>query len=169
MTVASAGHTNFESAGFLPSLPRHWNWPATRETVARARRAVVDALPYVLVPAWAHDAYAVRGAEALTDLADGLSLITSELVTNAVSHAPTDERVVEVMLWRADGMLWLAVSDCGEVFPVRRRADPVARVFPGPEDDHGRGLYLVEALADFWDVVPRPTVGKSVVAALRLP
>jgi anti-sigma regulatory factor (Ser/Thr protein kinase) len=110
------------------------------------------------------------GQAAFEELGDALSLMTSELVTNAVTHAPTCERVIEVTLWRADGMLWLAVSDCGEVFPVRnpRPPDPVAPVYPDPESDHGRGLYLVEALADVWTVIARPTVGKSVVAGLRL-
>jgi anti-sigma regulatory factor (Ser/Thr protein kinase) len=74
-------------------------------------------------------------------------------------------------LWRADGMLWLAVSDCGMVFPNRRPRppDPVAPVFPDLESDHGRGLYLVETLADVWTIVPRPATGKSVVAGLRIP
>jgi anti-sigma regulatory factor (Ser/Thr protein kinase) len=105
------------------------------------------------------------------ELSDAVSLMTSELVTNAVIHAPAEERVIEVVLWRADGMLWLAVSDCGEPLAVRRPcpAHPMAPAFPDPDSEHGRGLYLVDALADVWTVVPRPTVGKSVVAGLRLP
>ena len=147
-------------------IPTCMHLPASRESVPCARRLVTEALPRHLALLSGGDPCDRAVVE---DLMDSLSLMTSELVTNAVTHAPTDERMVEVVLWRADGMLWLAVSDCGEVFPVRHRADPVAQAFPDPEDDHGRGLYLVEALADFWDVVPRPTVGKSVVAALRLP
>jgi hypothetical protein len=45
----------------------------------------------------------------------------------------------------------------------------VAPVHPDPDDDHGRGLYLVDAIADYWTVVPRPTAGKSVIAGIRIP
>ena len=147
-------------------VPSCWCLPADRESVPCARRMVTHALAAYLPPRVGDEP---QDQAVLAELADSLSLMTSELVTNAVTHAPTDERVVEVVLWRGDGMLWLAVSDCGEVFPVRRRADSEALIVPDLESDHGRGLYLVEALADFWDVVPRPTVGKSVIAGLRLP
>ena len=148
------------------AVPTCMHLPAARESVPQARRMVAEALPRHLAQ-FPDGGRCDRGM--VDDLIDSLSLMTSELVTNAVTHAPTDERVVEVVLWRGDGMLWLAVSDCGEVFPVRRRADSEALIVPDLESDHGRGLYLVEALADFWDVVPRPTVGKSVIAGLRLP
>lgn len=125
----------------------------------------------MLRPDWS-DGVPPRPPEEETEqeLADAVLLMTSELVTNAIAHAPTYERIVEVSLWRADGMLWLAVSDCGEVFTVRRPepADPLSPAFPDPDATHGRGLYLVEALADVWTVVPRPAIGKSVVAGMRL-
>jgi len=144
-----------------PVVPAYWRLPAAHASVPRARHLVAEALEVYLLP----------GQEASDELSDSLSLMTSELVTNAVTHAPTEDRFVEVTLWRADGMLWLAVSDCGEVFPARRcdPADPVAPAYPDQNDDHGRGLYLVAALAEYWTVLPRPTVGKSVVAGLRLP
>lgn len=155
-----------------PHLPLHWIWPAEPASVAAARKAVAEKLPVLLRPAWPDGVPpSLPGAEAADDLAETFSLMTSELVTNAITHAPTDERIVEVNLWRADGMIWLAVSDCGEVFTVQRpqHATLLSPAFPDPDSDHGRGLYLVEALADVWTVMPRPTVGKSVLAGLRLP
>jgi anti-sigma regulatory factor (Ser/Thr protein kinase) len=160
------------SALALLALPLHWRWPAEPASVPAARKAVAEELGTLLCPAWPDGKPPSRPIEeAARELADALSLMTSELVTNAVTHAPTYERVIEVSLWRADGMLWLAVSDCGEVFTVQRpkSADPLDPAFPDPDSDHGRGMYLVEALADVWTVMPRPTVGKSVVAGLRLP
>lgn len=35
--------------------------------------------------------------------------------------------------------------------------------------ENGRGMLLVRALADRWDVIDRPPVGKTVVAELDLP
>ena len=133
---------------------------------------MAEALSHLLRPAGPD--YLPSGppsTDAEHELTEALSLMTSELLTNAITHASSHERIVEISLWRADGMIWLAVSDCGEMFaaPRSKPADPMAPAFPDPDAEHGRGLYLVQALAEVWTVVPRPTTGKSVVAALRLP
>jgi anti-sigma regulatory factor (Ser/Thr protein kinase) len=94
------------------------------------------------------------------ELGADLSLLTSELVTNAIRHGArgADDDVVELVVWRADGHYWLAVSDPGSGAPEPAR--------PGPEGENGRGLLLVEGLAAAWAVVPRRGPGKSVVAGL---
>ncbi len=170
-THAATHDTQVHAALALLSLPMHWRWPAELISVTLARKAVAEELPTLLCPAGARDAERGPLTEVRGELADTVSLMTSELVTNAVTHAPTHERIVEVALWRADGMLWLAVSDCGEEFSIRqpKAIDPLPPAFPDPYADHGRGLYLVEALADVWTIIPRPTVGKSVVAGLHVP
>ncbi|CAM5708775.1 hypothetical protein SFUMM280S_01006 [Streptomyces fumanus] len=43
-----------------------------------------------------------------------------------------------------------------------RRPAPSSRCAPGPLDEHGRGLALVGALADHWEVVDRKPPGKTV-------
>ncbi|MDO0925108.1 ATP-binding protein [Streptomyces sp. TG1A-8] len=78
-------------------------------------------------------------------------LLTSELVTNALVH--TDDDAVLTAVVSPDGVR-VEVRD----FLAHR---PRPRV-PDPDDDtHGRGLVLVQSLADSWGVRPHG-VGKSV-------
>ncbi|MFC3586141.1 ATP-binding protein [Streptantibioticus rubrisoli] len=130
----------------VPTIPSHWTFPAHPASVPRARRAVADALP----------------ADSATQLADDLSLLTSELVTNAIRHgAPHNEdQLVELILWPTDGHYWLAVSDPGDGWPVTRTSNPYAC--------DGRGLVLVDRVSTAWAVVPRRPCGKSVITGVRL-
>ncbi|MCW2874925.1 MAG: regulator [Streptomyces oryziradicis] len=105
-------------------------------------------------------------------LADDLTLLTSELVTNAVRYGPqpADDHMVEVTLWPADGLYWLAVSDAGTAdLPASGSSALGAWTVraPGLDACGGRGLLLVDALATAWVVRPRPIVGKTVVAGIR--
>ncbi|MFF1280842.1 ATP-binding protein [Streptomyces sp. NPDC058299] len=78
-------------------------------------------------------------------------LLTSELVTNALVHTDDDAVLTAVV---EPGGLRVEVRDF-----VARRPAPHA---PRPDDDtHGRGLVLLECLADAWGVRPHG-VGKSV-------
>lgn len=54
----------------IPVVPAHWRFPANPASVRRARHAVTETLPHSLRPL----------------LGDDLSLLTSELVTNAIRH-----------------------------------------------------------------------------------
>ncbi len=67
------------------------------------------------------------------------TLLTSELVTNAVLHARS---AVEVTVRLDDGQLWVGVSDSDTGPPVHKRY--------GPEAATGRGLLLVERIARAW-------------------
>ncbi|OLZ67495.1 hypothetical protein AV521_24355 [Streptomyces sp. IMTB 2501] len=88
------------------------------------------------------------GKPGRSDIAE---LLTSELVTNALVH--TDNDAVLTAVVEPDG-LRVEVRD----FVARR---PELRS-PGTDDDtHGRGLVLVQSLADAWGVRPHG-VGKSV-------
>ncbi|MFE5215270.1 MULTISPECIES: ATP-binding protein [unclassified Streptomyces] len=78
-------------------------------------------------------------------------LLTSELVTNALVH--TDDDAVLIVVVDAGG-LRVEVRD----FVARR---PDLRGPDGDDDTHGRGLVLVQSLADSWGVRPHG-VGKSV-------
>jgi hypothetical protein len=67
------------------------------------------------------------------------TLLTSELVTNAVLHARS---ALEVTVRFTDGQLWVGVSDGHPGPPVRKRY--------GPDAATGRGLMLVERIASAW-------------------
>jgi anti-sigma regulatory factor (Ser/Thr protein kinase) len=88
--------------------------------------------------------------------ADG-ALIVSELVTNAV-RAGAQQIDVDYVFNEHD--LLICVSDDAPGQPIRREA--------GFLDTTGRGLQLVEALAQTWRTVPRGAVGKSVHASVAL-
>ena len=75
-------------------------------------------------------------------------LCLSELVTNAIMHAGTTS---ELMVHLEDGVLTVVVRDVG----ATARPGVPATYLPVPEDDDplrvfGRGLTLVDAIADRW-------------------
>lgn len=77
-------------------------------------------------------------------------LLVSELVANAVTHAETD---VRLYLDLTPDRLRVEVRDGAEGQPRARH--------PRHDDPTGRGLMIVEALADRWGVEPTPP-GKTV-------
>ena len=76
------------------------------------------------------------------DLSASAELLTTELLTNAFQHgtAPT----VTVRLFLTDSLLCIEVADGSPNRPVARDA--------APDDEDGRGLLLVGAIADAWGV-----------------
>jgi anti-anti-sigma regulatory factor/anti-sigma regulatory factor (Ser/Thr protein kinase) len=93
-----------------------------------------------------------------TTLVDRAVLVASELVTNAVVHARTELRLrVELR----DELLHLAVREGN---PRMLRLVTI----PDPEAERGRGLWLVEQLAQAWGVNRHPDGGKVVWCTLRL-
>ncbi|MFJ4920366.1 ATP-binding protein [Streptomyces sp. NPDC088725] len=88
------------------------------------------------------------------------ALLLSELVTNALRHGSPPGREIAVTLCRAAGLLRLEVEDAGDTVPRPRT--------PGLEDESGRGLALVAALADDWGVAPRRGPGKRVWVTLKV-
>lgn len=67
-------------------------------------------------------------------------LVVSELVTNAVR---AEAAVIDLSLVVEDERVQVEISDDAEGWPRMRRADP--------EDLSGRGLAIVDQLADRWD------------------
>lgn len=84
------------------------------------------------------------------DVVDTLLLLTAELVTNAVLHGRSD---VELRVGRAGSRVRVGVGDENTRLPQRRETDPEAL--------NGRGMALVEALADDHGVDVEP-YGKTV-------
>jgi two-component sensor histidine kinase len=108
----------------------------------------------------------VAGVEAtleaweLTALTENVTLVVSELVTNAVRYAP-DLLTLECSI-SADGRFVLEVADPSTELPMPGEA--------GPFDVRGRGLVIVEALADEWGAhLADNRGGKVVWAAFDVP
>ncbi|MGW5283269.1 ATP-binding protein [Streptomyces collinus] len=107
--------------------------PALPPAVGTARRVVRD-----LLTVWGV-AESVR---------DDAALVLSELVTNALVHA-AGERVVCRVRSAADRVrLEIEDQNRGRALPFPRK--------PGPDDQNGRGLFLVAALSDDWGVTLAP-------------
>ncbi|MFM9443539.1 ATP-binding protein [Streptomyces acidiscabies] len=116
------------------------NFPRVPESACTARRFVETAL----------------NGLALDGLSDAATLIVSELVGNAVSHAQGDSIRVAVSLI-SDRRVRIAVRDESRCLPRLGR--------PASEDDQGRGLPIIEELSDRWGV-DRLRSGKCVWAEL---
>ena len=110
-----------ELAGFL-RLPDHPSAP--REARAHVRRCLL----------------AVGASQQTRDVA---LLLTSEVVTNALRHAPPPR---ELRIRELTGLLRVEVSDSHAVPPRRRE--------PDAESPGGRGLWLLDALAIRWGHLP---------------
>lgn len=117
--------------------------PRTPASVAIARRLVTTA-----VATWRMDG-----------LADDAVVVVSELVTNAVQHARS--QAIRVTVTRPEpGSVRIAVMDESKAVPVRCEADE--------DDERGRGLALVDVLAESWGADALPW-GKRVWAELKAP
>jgi anti-sigma regulatory factor (Ser/Thr protein kinase) len=84
------------------------------------------------------------------ELLDAVELMASELATNCIHHAQT---CFELKIDDAQSQVRVEVRDSGQGRPVPRS--------PAPTDRTGRGLRIVEALADAWGV-DRSSSGKTV-------
>ncbi|MFE2974421.1 ATP-binding protein [Streptomyces sp. NPDC059258] len=110
------------------------------------------------------------GVPYLSDASESAALILGELAANAVTHGRVPGRNFELRLSympgdsEAPGLLRIEVSDTrGE----RRPPGPGEITAPADGSDSGRGLLIVEALADRWAVLDRDP-GKTVRAELDL-
>ncbi|MFI9327556.1 ATP-binding protein [Kitasatospora sp. NPDC052868] len=84
------------------------------------------------------------------DATETALLLLSELVTNACRHAcaPRDRLIGVRFAFSSGEPLRVEVTDANPALPDPRQA--------GPEDENGRGLELVEALATAWGVELKP-------------
>jgi anti-sigma regulatory factor (Ser/Thr protein kinase) len=95
---------------------------------------------------------------------DDAALVITELAANAVAHAPPRTTGGEAEVWLGillhPAHLLITVSDSGEAPPRVTAAED--SVLP----EHGRGLCIVDALAEEWGWTPNPPIGKTVWARL---
>ncbi|WP_432038469.1 ATP-binding protein [Streptomyces cucumeris] len=93
----------------------------------------------------------------LAGLADPAALVISELIGNAVAHSGS--RLVRVSVSRPEPCrVRLAVVDKSRTRPAQRDASA--------DDEHGRGLAIIEAVSDAWGTDPLRW-GKRVWAELH--
>jgi anti-sigma regulatory factor (Ser/Thr protein kinase) len=116
---------------------RHFHCQA--ESVAGARRFVRDVL-----------------SEEPRETVEAAELMASELATNSVRHAHSD---FELAIHRSRDEIRVEVSDHGQGQPVLRS--------PTPREQSGRGLRIVQELAEDWGITPSPN-GKLVWFSLLL-
>ncbi|MEV7966602.1 ATP-binding protein [Sphaerisporangium sp. NPDC088356] len=116
----------------------HWDLPADPAVVAKARHLVRETLT-----SWGMRA-----------LAEDVTVVVSELLTNAVMHA---QPPITLSLKRAGRALRGEVADQGGIW-----LDHGGQLCPA-DGEHGRGLHIVNALADRWGVHPgKDETGKVV-------
>lgn len=95
-----------------------------------------------------------------TRTARTVAAVTAELAANAVRHGAVPGRDFELRLILRPGAVRIEVSDTRtDRLPSIRR--------PGGESECGRGLLLVDALADDWGCRPRDAYVKTVWAVVR--
>jgi anti-sigma regulatory factor (Ser/Thr protein kinase) len=102
----------------------------------------------------------VRAALNYHDLGDYIEdaeMVTSELVTNAITHTDASEVSLELTCLEGTGALAIVVTDPSPIPPVKRE--------PTDGAEHWRGLHLVEALSARWGWRPQDP-GKAVYAIL---
>ncbi|GAA2580425.1 MULTISPECIES: ATP-binding protein [Streptomyces] len=93
---------------------------------------------------------------------DPAAHIVAELANNAATHGRVPGRNFQLLLYVVGDTLRIKVTDTrGDRLPHPRPT--------GPDDESGRGLALVAALADRWGVTPGLPPRKTVWAELALP
>ena len=91
---------------------------------------------------------------------EAAKLVVSELVTNAVLHAP-ETQTISLDLRLTDGVVRVLVTDGGLGEPERQAA-------PDPwTGETGRGVLLVDAFAERWGTETHGRDGKTVWCELR--
>ncbi|MFE1863451.1 ATP-binding protein [Streptomyces anandii] len=130
--------TSLRAVGWARSLPLNTEVKAARDWAREHLRTL----------GWTADA---------PQTVDAVLLTVSELVTNAHTHAHSPAQLV--MTWD-NRCLHISVHDSSPEVPAPRE--------PSAERVGGRGMLLVDALADAWEARPCPR-GKTVTACFRPP
>lgn len=79
------------------------------------------------------------------ELQANLRLLTSEFATNSVLHARHADATLQLCAWLYPPAARVAIGDSGGEFEAKVGT-------PGPDDESGRGLLLIDSLADCWGV-----------------
>ncbi|MFJ7117263.1 ATP-binding protein [Streptomyces albogriseolus] len=114
--------------------------------------------------------FAVRSLEGwghppASDVSCTLALVVGELAANAVRHGrvPGRDFGLRLVLDETAGLVRAEVADA-----AADKRPPLATPLVPPEGESGRGLLLVDVLAERWGWEPREPVGKTVWAECAL-
>jgi 3-hydroxyisobutyrate dehydrogenase-like beta-hydroxyacid dehydrogenase len=118
-------------------------------TLAPQAQSVAAARRFVGAHLTSHD---------LSVLVDDVTLVASELATNALAHAGTS---FTVTLAAFSDVVVLVVKDGSAASPVKADADAF--------DDAGRGVAIVDCVSREWGVTSDVITGKSVWATFNVP
>ncbi|MET9408288.1 ATP-binding protein [Streptomyces sp. NPDC002935] len=124
-----------------------WRLPRHARSVGRARTLLREQATSWKIP---------------EEVAETAVLLLSELMTNAYRHARVSPgREIWARCALDDDRVRVWVTDASDTLPTPRNTSP--------DDESGRGLELVAALADDWGAAPREGgIGKTVWLELRL-
>ena len=112
----------------------------SRESISAARRFVTGIISDVPV-----------------EVRESVAVMVSELSTNALVHAAS---CFDVVVDRSASAVTVAVTDWGEGSPELQS--------PNSTEPHGRGLRIVEALADQWGIIATSDEAKTIWFRLYL-
>lgn len=96
----------------------------------------------------------------VTERCDDVLTCVSELTTNVVRHDETHGHSFRVALSGRNGLLRIEVHDASRRHPVVKS--------PSTDSTTGRGLLLVNELADEWGVEPQDPRGKVVWTEFKI-
>jgi anti-sigma regulatory factor (Ser/Thr protein kinase) len=102
------------------------------------------------------------GHPADSDLSCTVALLVAELAGNAVRHGRVPGRDFRLRLALDARRVRVEVADASSTPP------PTVVEAPAPDEVSGRGLVLVDVLADRWGTEPRVPVGKTVWAEVAV-
>ncbi len=112
-----------------------------RDEDEQPRTASITLPPEASSPRSARDLLRLLGRSWHIAALDDADLLLTEVVTNVVLHAHT---TMSLQVRWADDRLRVEVTDCSPAMPRPRRATR--------RSEHGRGLLLLDRLADAWGV-----------------
>ncbi|MEU9287412.1 ATP-binding protein [Streptomyces sp. NPDC048275] len=144
-----------------PSLPQSVGRPPGDAYPRRAGVLVLPAAPASVGMARRYVRESLGEWGASQEWCDNAVLVTSELVTNALTHTASERIVCRLRI--ADGLLHIEVEDQnrGWTLPERRQ--------PEPDDQGGRGLLLVGVLSSDWGVRDSADGSRRIVWAVLPP
>lgn len=173
--------TTAEAARLVGSAASHWLAPAVEaaalvsgELALRPDHASMRwaCLRRIGTPTPGGQASRVRRARDFTastlhqwgvaERCDDIAIVVSELVTNALLHAPADSGSthagwpIQLGLLHPGHRVMCAVADASKAVPVPREPD----LF----DETGRGLHVIAALSDQWGYTTSGDMGKVIWA-----
>ncbi|MGW0331428.1 ATP-binding protein [Streptomyces sp. NPDC003011] len=135
--------------------------PAGHRPDAAALRIRCSGEGFALARSFTRD---TLGCWSLGHRSDDAALVITELAANAVEHAVPRARAAEAEVWLGilldPAHVLLTVSDPGENPPELTATDC------SDLREHGRGLFIVDTLAEEWGWTLRPPAGKTVWARL---